>query len=112
MSFFASAQGTLQYFFPCSGTQLQPGWAHFDFAVIEVPFLERAFDLERNSCAENLLLALSDSSVLCWVHLRSITGLHERPGQSIPFCSLLQISESQVEVSSVGKALLTQQNIP
>jgi hypothetical protein len=38
---FAMAQLSLQYCLPFAGTQLQSGFAHFAFAFIETPFVER-----------------------------------------------------------------------
>jgi hypothetical protein len=36
----ASAQVSLQYFFPFAGTQLQAGRAHFDAALMSSPFVK------------------------------------------------------------------------
>jgi hypothetical protein len=41
---FSPAVGSDVVSLSSSGTQLQPGSAHFDFAVMEVPFPECAFD--------------------------------------------------------------------
>jgi hypothetical protein len=54
----ASAQVSLQYFFPLAGTQLQAGWAHFDVAVMGFSsFVERALFLRRCLRARLDLLA-------------------------------------------------------
>jgi hypothetical protein len=44
----ASAQDSLQYFFPFAGAQLHAGWAHFDVAVMGFSsFVEHALFLRR-----------------------------------------------------------------
>jgi len=56
----ASAQLSLQCFFPSAGIQLQAGCAHLDVEFITAPFVERALRSKRNYSLENRVIALSE----------------------------------------------------
>jgi hypothetical protein len=66
VSFFASAHVALQYVFPCSGTQLQEGWAHFDFVVMEGSFSGTCFGSLEEFLRKEAAHCIEQLSVLCW----------------------------------------------
>jgi hypothetical protein len=57
----ASEQGSLQYFWPAAGTQLQAGRAHLEVAFIRAPF-RNCDSLQKKICAQNLLITLKNFS--------------------------------------------------
>src|SRR5277367_2807329 len=89
---FASAQVSLQYFFPSRDTQLQAGCSHLDVGFMEAPFVETRTSLQADPwCGEHAHHVTRLQNLARGARLiRTLQQHHaSRSHNLFPFCSLL-----------------------
>ncbi len=90
---FASAQASLQYFFPFRDTQLQAGCPHLDVGFMEAPFIETCTSAQADPWrVESAYHVKRLQNLVLEHHLYSHAtpvSRQQKPS-SVPFCSLLK----------------------